>query len=142
MRMNTPVQEMEILRDQASTYGVSAQQIENTLAAAFSQGLAGQIQTPLNVYWVILEVLDRQRARLKDPALLWVRNASNALVPLGSLVRSHVKTGPESISHINQITSVTIFYNLAPGTATGDATTALSKAAQEILPPSVVGSPA
>ncbi len=142
MRMNTPVQEMEILRDQASTYGVSAQQIENTLAAAFSQGLAGQIQTPLNVYWVILEVLDRQRARLKDPALLWVRNASKALVPLGSLVRMHVKTGPESISHINQITSVTIFYNLAPGTATGDATTALGQAAQEILPPSVVGSPA
>lgn len=142
MRMNTPIQEMEILRDQASSHGVTAQQIENTLAGAYSQGLYGQIQTPLNVYWVILEVLDHQRAKLKDPALLWVRNQNNDLVPLGSLVRASVKTGPESISHINQITSVTIYYNLAPGTATGTATDALTAAAKEILPPSVVGAPA
>ena len=64
MRMNTPIQELEILRDQAYSYGVNVQDIENTLAIAFAQGMSGQIQTPLNVYWVILELLDKQRARL------------------------------------------------------------------------------
>jgi multidrug efflux pump subunit AcrB len=57
-------------------------------------------------------------------------------------VRAHVKTGPESISHINQITSVTIFYNLKPGYPTGTATDALQQAAKEIIPPSVAGAPA
>jgi len=94
------------------------------------------------VYWVILELLDKQRARLDYLNLLWVRNQQGDLVSLGSLVRPHVKTGPESISHIDQITSVTIFYNLKPGYPAGTATDALQKAAKEILPPSVAGAPA
>ena len=118
------------------------QDIESTLAIAFAQGRGSQIQTPLNVYWVILELLDSQRARLDDLNLLWVRNQQGDLVPLGSLVRPRVKTGPESISHINQITSVTIFYNLKPGFPAGTAADALQQAAREILPPSVSGAPA
>jgi len=142
MRMNTPTQELEVLRDQASSYGVTAQQIESTLAVAFSQGRASQIQTPLNVYWVILELLDHQRAELKDVNLLWVRSQSGDLVPMGSLVRPVIKTGPESISHINQVTSVTLFYNLAADFPPSEATTALTAAAAEIIPPSVSGAPA
>ena len=142
MRMNTPFLELEILRDQAYSYGVNVQDIENTLLVAFAQGMTGQIQTPLNVYWIILELLDRQRARLDNLNLLWVRNQQGGLVPLGSLVRPHVKTGPESISHINQITSVTIFYNLKPGFPAGTATDELEQAAKEIIPASVAGAPA
>ena len=111
------------------------------MTVAFAQGQTGQIQTPINVYWVILELLDRQRARLDNLKLLWVRNQQGALVPLASLVRPHVKTGPESISHINQITSVTIFYNLKPGFPAGTATDELARAAKEIIPVSVAGAP-
>ena len=112
--MNTPFQDFEILRDQASSYGVTAEAIEQTLATAFSQGQASQIQTPLNVYWVICEVLDQQRAKLKDYSLLQPvpRNQQGQLVPLPSVVRTHTKTGPEAINHVNQITSVSVFYNL------------------------------
>lgn len=142
MRMNTPFLELEILHDQAYSYGVTPEAIENTLAAAFSQGMAGQIQTPLNVYWVIIELMDRQRAKLDNIGLLWVRNSQNELVPLRSLVRPVVKTGPESISHINQITSVTLFYNLEEGYPVSEATDALTQAAQEVIPPTVTGAPA
>ncbi len=142
LRLNMPVQELEILRDQASSYGVTARQIEQTLAAAFSQGMAGQIQTPLNVYWVIVELMETQRRNLSNVKLLWVRNNAGDLVPMGSLVRPRVRTGPESISHINQITSTTIFYNLAPGTSAGTASNALARIAEEIIPPAVSGQPA
>jgi HAE1 family hydrophobic/amphiphilic exporter-1 len=142
MRMNTPFQELEILRDQAYSYGVNAREIENTMALAFAQGQTSQIQTPLNVYWVILELLDEQRARLKDLNLLWVRNEQGGLVPMGSLVRARTRTGPESISHINQITSVTIFYNLASGYPASDAIAAIDRIAAEVLPPTVTGAPA
>ncbi len=142
MRMNTPFLDLEIQRDQMSSYGVTAEALENTLELAFSQGMTGQIQTPLNVYWVILELVDKQRAKLKDLNLLWVRNQAGDLVPVGSMVKANVKTGPEAISHVNQITSVTIFYNLAPDFPTGNATAALEQAAHELLPPSVAGSEA
>lgn len=142
MRMNTPFEEIEILRDQASSYGVTAEAIENTLGIAFAQSMAGQIQTPMNVYWVILELKDKERAKLKDLGLLWVRNQNNDLVPLGSLVRSRTKTGPESISHINQITSVTLYYNLAPDFPASAATDTINQVARELIPPSVAGAPA
>lgn len=139
LRMNMPVQDLEILRDQAASYGVTAQQIEDTLAAAFTQGMAGQIQTPLNVYWVIVELLESQRMNLSNIQLLWVRNNQGDLVPMGSLVRPKLRTGPESISHVNQITSTTIFYNLAPGVSAGTASSALDEIARELIPPSVTG---
>lgn len=142
MRMNTPFLDLDIQRDQMSSYGVTASELENTLELAFSQGMTGQIQTPLNVYWVILELVDKQRAKLKDLSLLWVRNQAGDLVPVSSMVKATVKTGPEAISHINQITSVTIFYNLASDYPTGTATATLEQAAREILPPSVSGAPA
>ncbi|MDX2080871.1 MAG: efflux RND transporter permease subunit [Terrimicrobiaceae bacterium] len=139
LRMNMPVEELEILRDQASSYGVTAEQIEQTLAAAFAQGMAGQIQTPLNVYWVIVELIESQRRNLSNVQLLWVRNNQGDLVPMGSLVRPKLRTGPESISHVNQITSTTIFYNLAPGVPAGTASDALNDIARELIPPAVAG---
>ena len=48
--------------------------------------------------------------------MLWVRNQQGNLVPLSSLVRPHVKTGPEiDQPYQSSTTSVTIFYNLKPG---------------------------
>jgi HAE1 family hydrophobic/amphiphilic exporter-1 len=61
---------------------------------------------------------------------------------MGSVARMHTTTGPESISHINQITSVTIFYNLERGFPASAAADAVHKAAQETIPPSVTGAPA
>ncbi len=142
MRTNTPMLDLEILRDQASSYGVTAQEIEQTLAIAFTQGEASQIKTPLNVYWVIVELLDKYRSQLDNLALLWVRNSAGDMVPLKSLVKASVKTGPESINHINQITSVTIFYNLDASYPTSTATSDLQAAAAQVLPPSVAGAPA
>ena len=42
--------------------------------------------------------------------------------------------GMQSVNHLNQFTSVTFAFNLMPGTATGDATNFIEKAAAETLP--------
>ena len=42
-----------------------------------------------------------------------------------------------TVNHLNQFTSVTIFFNLKPDVAIGDATDFISKAAAEIVPPTV-----
>ncbi len=39
------------------------------------------------------------------------------------------------MNHLNQFTSVTIFFNLKPDVAIGDATNFISKAESEIVPP-------
>ena len=50
--------------------------------------------------------------------------------------------GPQTVNHLNQFTSVTIFFNLKPDVAIGDATDFISKAEAEIVPPTVRGEPA
>jgi HAE1 family hydrophobic/amphiphilic exporter-1 len=48
--------------------------------------------------------------------------------------------GPQAVNHINQFTSVTLFFNLKPGYTIGGATQFVENAAKEILPPDVQGS--
>jgi HAE1 family hydrophobic/amphiphilic exporter-1 len=47
--------------------------------------------------------------------------------------------GPQTVNHLNQFTSVTLFFNLKPGVALGDATNDINKAAAEIVPAGVRG---
>jgi HAE1 family hydrophobic/amphiphilic exporter-1 len=148
MRHNTPFLNIEILRDQAYTFGVSANSIEQTLQLAYSGGRIAQIMTPLNQYDLIVELEDEFRRYPAQLEMLRLRGESAAnsnsssLVPLASVARWNITPGPESINHINQITSTTIFYNLIPGYPVGEGARALDAAASEVLPLGVTGAAA
>ena len=60
-------------------------------------------------------------------------------MPLGELVTWKSTLGPQAVNHLNQFTSVTLFFNLKPGVALGDATNFINKSAAEIVPPGVRG---
>ncbi len=137
---NTPNLEIEILRDQASTYGVSVQTIESQIRRAYSQNYLYLIKKPEDQYQLIFEVADQGRSRPEDLALLYIRSDDGKnLVPLKAVTRWRESTGPQSVNHLNQFTSVTIFFNLAPGVAIGDATAFIAKAAADTLPATIRG---
>jgi HAE1 family hydrophobic/amphiphilic exporter-1 len=56
-------------------------------------------------------------------------------VPISTLVDSVVKVAPIVINHQGQFPSVTISFNLAPGTAIGQAVSAIDQAQKELAPP-------
>src|SRR6185436_15592482 len=60
---------------------------------------------------------------------------SGQQVPLSTLVDSVVKVAPLVINHTGQFPSVTISFNLAPGTAIGQAVSAIQAAEQDLHPP-------
>ena len=62
------------------------------------------------------------------------------MVPLNAVTNSHALLGPRAVNHINQFTSVTLFFNMKPGYTVGQATDFVEKSAKEILPPDVRGS--
>ena len=45
-----------------------------------------------------------------------------------------------SVNHINQFPAVTLYFNLKPGMATGDATQFIQRAAAEVLPATIATS--
>jgi HAE1 family hydrophobic/amphiphilic exporter-1 len=132
---NTPNLEINIRRDQARTYGVSETRILNLLRNAYSQNYLYLIKKPEDQYQVILEVKDSERAHASDLSLLYIRSDDGKnLVPLSALVDWKTTLGPQNVNHLNQFTAVTIYFNVKPGVAIGDATDFISKASAEVVP--------
>ena len=135
---NTPNLDIELRRDQARLYGVSETRILSLLRAAYSQNYVYLIKKPTDQYQVILEVEDSARAHPEDLSRLYIRSDDGkTLVPLKALVTWKTSLGPQAVNHINQFTSVTLFFNLKPGVAIGDATNHIVKNAAAVVPPAL-----
>jgi HAE1 family hydrophobic/amphiphilic exporter-1 len=135
---NTPNLDIDIRRDQAKTYGVSESRILALLRNAYSQNYLYLIKKPEDQYQVIVEAEDSARSRPKNLSLLYIKSDDGKnLVPLNALVTWKESLGPQAVNHLNQFTSVTLFFNLKPGVAVGEATDFITKAATEIVPPTV-----
>jgi len=137
---HTPNLQVDILRDQAKLYGVSETRILTLLHDAYSQNYSYLIKKPTDQYQVILEVADDKRSSPEDLSKLYIKSDDGQrMIPLSAVTSSHPVIGPQAVNHINQFTSVTMFFNLKPGFAIGPATDFVQKTAKEILPPSVQG---
>jgi HAE1 family hydrophobic/amphiphilic exporter-1 len=69
-----------------------------------------------------------------------VRSAGGALVPLEAVAHFARGVGPLTVNHYGQLPAVTISFNLAPGTALGQAVDAVSAVRHEMLPPTITTS--
>jgi HAE1 family hydrophobic/amphiphilic exporter-1 len=138
---HTPNLQVDILRDQAKIYGVSEARILTLLHNAYSQNYAYLIKRPNDQYQVILEVADIDRSDPQDLNLLYIKSDDGQrMVPLRAVTKWTSLLGPQAVNHINQFTSVTIFFNLKPGYTIGQATQFVENAARQILPIDVRGS--
>ncbi len=135
---NTPNVDISLRREQAKTYGVSETRILTLLRNAYSQNYLYLIKKPEDQYQVILEMADEARSQPEDLARLYIRSDDGQrLVPLGELVTWKSTLGPQAVHHLNQFSSVTLFFNLKPGVALGDATNFINKASAEVVPATV-----
>ena len=137
---HTPNLQVDILRDQAKLYGVSETRILTLLHDAYSQNYSYLIKKPTDQYQVILEVADDQRSAPEDLSKLYIKSDDGQrMIPLNAVTSWHPVIGPQAVNHINQFTSVTMFFNLKPGYSIGPATQYVEQTAKEILPPGVQG---
>jgi HAE1 family hydrophobic/amphiphilic exporter-1 len=140
LQIKNPQVEVQIERDKASSYGVTAQEIETALYDAYGTRQISYIYAPNNTYQVIIELEDQYQ---EDPAalsMLYVQSNTGQLVPLNAVAKLTRDLGPLSISHTGQIPSVTVSFNLAPGTSLGNAVAGVQKLAQQIVPPTITTS--
>jgi hydrophobic/amphiphilic exporter-1 (mainly G- bacteria), HAE1 family len=135
---NTPNLNIDLRRDEAKTYGVSEARILTLLRNAYSQNYLYLIKKPDDQYQVILEMEDSVREKAEDLSLLYIKSDDGArLVPLSELVTWKQTLGPQVVNHLNQFTSMSLFFNLKPGVALGDATDYITTAAAQIVPSGV-----
>ncbi|MGH8023641.1 MAG: efflux RND transporter permease subunit, partial [Limisphaerales bacterium] len=130
---------LSIDRVTASRLGITAAQIDNTLYDAFGQRQINTLFTQLNQYHVILEALPKFQMAPDMVNNIYINSASGGAVPLSDFARFEPGTAPLAINHQGQFPAVTVSFNLAPGVALGDATTAIQKTLTELnMPASVI----
>jgi HAE1 family hydrophobic/amphiphilic exporter-1 len=130
-----PLLDIAIKREVASSYGILPYTIDNTLDDAFGQRIVSTMYTTLQQYHVILEVNPKFQYGPEALNGIYVKSSSGQQVPLSTLVDSVVKVAPLVINHTGQFPSVTISFNLAPGTAIGQAVSAIQAVQKELHPP-------
>jgi HAE1 family hydrophobic/amphiphilic exporter-1 len=136
--MKNPQVTVEIDRDKAAAVGVTPEQIEDALYDAYGQRQISTIYTDVNEYWVIMEVEPQYQ---RDPSALsglYIRSSNGALVPLGAVAKLTRSIGPMTISHVGQLPSVTISFNLAPGVALGTAAEQVEKVKADLHMPATI----
>ena len=130
-----PMLDVTIKRDVASTFGIQPYAIDNTLDDAFGQRIVSTMYTTLNQYHVVLEVEPQFQYGPGALNNIYVASSSGQQVPLASLVDSVVQVAPLVVNHQGQFPSVTISFNLGPGTAIGQAVSAIQGVEKELNKP-------
>src|SRR5436190_2124722 len=72
--------------------------------------------------------------------MVYVRSSSGQLVPLSTLAKFSTTIGPTVVNHSGQLPSVTLSFNLKPGTSLGQAVDTIGRVAKTTLPSSVTTS--
>ena len=130
--------QLKIDRDRANTLGVSIDAVRSALFSAFGERQVSTIYLPTDSYQVIMEVAPDAKRDESAFGGIYVRSSSGSLVPLAAFATVERGVGPTSINHAGQLQAVTVSFNLAAGTALGDATARIEQAREAIRMPSSV----
>jgi len=130
--------EITVDRDVASRLGLSASVIDQTLYDAFGQRQVAVIYKATNQYRVVLEIAPQFRDDPTTLSKIYVASATGAQVPLSAFAHLTPKLESLSESHQGQFPAITLSFNLAPGTALGQAVDSINDlVAQLRVPPTV-----
>ncbi|MEO0794437.1 MAG: efflux RND transporter permease subunit [Verrucomicrobiota bacterium] len=151
--LSNPQIELELWRPLGSAYGVTATNFATVLKDAYSLNYSYLIKSPFQQYQVIVEASPEWRANPDNIKSLYFQSAfnqselfinnstvfdiENNLVPFGSIATYREDVGPLAVNHINNFSSVTIYYNIKEGKAIGDANNFVKQKMSEISNPSV-----
>ncbi len=128
-------------RPTASRLGITPATIDSILYDGFGERDVATTYTPINQYFVVMEVDPKF---WQDPGALanvYVASAGGGMVPLAAFTHFRTATAPLAVNHSGVFPSVTISFNLAPGVALGDAVDLINAAERAAgMPTTITGS--
>ncbi|WP_419727831.1 efflux RND transporter permease subunit [Lichenicola sp.] len=147
--MNTAGRALDIVIDRptAARFGITPATIDNALYDAFGQRIVTTLYTQSNQYRVILQARTDSAAGLQQAlgsiylpsaaastAATVSTTTTNALgqVPLSAMVHVSTRSDPLQVEHLGQFPSVSISFDLAPGTSLDTAVAAIGTAEHDI----------
>ncbi len=160
--VTNPQTTIDVDREKSGAYGVTVDQVRQELFNAFGNRQVGTIYTPSADYQIILETKPEFRTDPSSLEKIYVKTnvpgsngtgggatgpgsgvagngtPSGQSIPLAAVTKLVPSVGPLTVNHQGQQPSVTISFNLAPGTALGQASDAIKQIERDAnLPASI-----
>ena len=137
VQVSNPQIQVTIDRDKSAMLGVNASQVEDALGSAYGQRQVSTIMAPNNQYQVILELAPEYQRDPDTLSSLYIRSETGHLVQLSSVARLEKNLGLLTVTHLGQIPSATVSFDLAQGVSIGQAVDAVNNVARTTLPANV-----
>jgi len=128
---------IKVDRDKASALGLTSLQIDRALSSSYGTKQVSTLYTATNEYKVILEVMPEFGAGPNELPLLYVRNRTGQMIPLRAFASIEKRVGPLTVTHLGQLPSATMSFNLAPGASLSEVVPQIQEVSRKTLPSSV-----
>jgi multidrug efflux pump len=125
-------------RQTAARMGITPQMIDQTLYQAFGQALVSTMYTPLNQYYVVMEVAPEYWQNPEGLKDIYVHPETGGEVPLNAITHYNPTTAALAVNHQGQFPSVTVSFNLAPGVALSEASAAITQMEERLGMPDTI----
>jgi multidrug efflux pump len=126
---------IEIDRDTAARFGITAATIDNALYDSFGQRIISTIFTQSNQYRVILETVPSLQSTINSLDAVYLPSAAGGQVPLSAIAKTVQTPVPLEQDHLSQFPSASISFDIAPNESLGAAVDAVTKAEKDISLP-------
>ena len=131
-RADVPQFYLDVDREKAMAMGINLSDIFLTLQTQLGSLYVNDFTQFGKSYQVILQAESAYRGEPDDLNHYYVRNISNEMVPLSTVVTLTPILGPTSINHFNLYRSVSISGQAAPGCSSGDAIKVMNELAAQL----------
>ena len=129
------LQNMVVDRAKAAALGVSMASVDDALYNAFGQRQISTIYSDTDNYQVVLSALPAQTASPAALNTIMVHSSNGGMIPISEIAHQESTVEPSQIEHIDQMTSMSLSFNLVPGANMGEAMQQIQKAISDMRMP-------
>ena len=132
--INSPVYNFEVDRNKVKNAGVKLSDVFNALQVNFGGAEVNDFNQFGRTYKVVLQANTQYRDSVEGLRFIFVRGANGEMIPLNTLLKPKMDSGPALISRFNGNRSLTIQGQPKPGYSSGQAMAAIQQVVKEVVP--------
>ena len=130
-KINAPSYQYEIDREKVKNLGVQLSDVFAALQTNFGGYEVNDFNQFGRTYKVVLQSATPYRTEAEAAKFIFVRNSAGEMVPLDTLLKPKLTTGPTQISRFNGARSITIQGSAGTGYSSGQAMNAITEIVQK-----------
>ena len=133
-KSDSPGYEFEVDREKVKNLGIALNDVFTALQVNFGGSQVNDFNMFNRTYKVVMQADTMFRNEADMTRFIYVRSSNGSMIPLDTLLKPKLTTGPSIISRFNAARSIQINGSVGAGYSSGQALAAMEKLAKETLP--------